>query len=264
MTEEKFPEWLNNFVNASFGQYEVMNPHDFVQKMNDEQQSLQQKNTFNYDSKDTIEKSNVEGINDQTGDRFEVVVKMEKNKDDKGMQVEFASGDFKDNYICSSIDDFCNGRYAHLSTQPLRVVAEEIAKDVNYINNYIETSIASNSDSITIETALDVTLKITKNSSISDSDYKKICSKLNYEDATVYNNYLKNAGVKILAPVSSVQYYVNYIKNFKEYLMASANPEAISDLQVRVASIEKFKSIASELSEEFKKDEILRNIKLGE
>lgn len=264
MSNGQIPEWLNNFVNASFGQYDVMNPKDFVQKMNDESENLQNQNLFKLDPHDPIEKSNVEGMNDQTGDRFEVVVKMQKNKDDKGMQIEFASGEFKDNYICSSIDDFCNGRYAHLKTQPLQFVAEEIAKDVNYITNFIETSIASNSDSISIETALDVTQKISKNSCLADSDYKKICSKLNEEDVNIYNTYLKNANIRILAPISHVQYYIDYIKNFREYKLASANTEVISILQARIASIEKFKSMTNELSEEFKKDSILRNIKLGE
>ncbi len=130
------------------------------------------------------DQANVKGINDQTGEVFEVVVKdIDKKKKDKGLQIEFVGGRHGERYICSSIEDFCNGRYTHLVSQPLQVVAEEIAKDNSFINNFIDISIAGNSESINIETALDITNKITKESYISDSDYKKICAKLNYEDS---------------------------------------------------------------------------------
>ncbi len=259
----KHPDWLNDFVVAAFGEYEVLNPSNFVQKMKDEQSLNQQleltKNVLNHE-----DQSNVKGINDQTGDTFEVVLKVNKNKNDKGCQVEFASGRYKEKYISSSIDDFCNGRYAHLKTQSLQTIAEEIAKDHVYVTNFVETSIASNSDSITIETALDFTNKIIKNSRLADSDYRKICSKLNDEDLNVYNSYLSNANIKISASNAQIQYYVDYIKNFKEYKIASQDKDKLIHLQNRVSSIEKFKTIAPELSEEFKKDSILRDIRLGE
>ena len=254
--EQNIPEWLNEFVNANFGQNQVVDQNSLVRDLNRDK-SVQNQNDFNNYSRDTRDKeeaANIVGVNDQTGDKFEIVVQMEKNKSDKGLQIEFSSGNFKDNYICSSIEEFCNGKYAHLKNQPLKSVAEEIAKDVNYINSYIETSIACNSDSITIETAFDVTLKIKKDSSLSNSDYKKISSKLNCEDLDIYNSYLKKSNIRVLEPISSVKYYIDYIKNFKEYKMAENDISCVKELKNRIASIEKFRIISKELSEEFKKD----------
>ena len=129
----EIPEWLNDFVLKSFAGYEVMNQQDFVQKQKDEQ-SLNQQNSINDTYRDESEKSNAIGINDQTGDKFEVVVnKMNKDKKDKGLQVEFASGAKKDKYICSSLAEFCGGRYANLEGFPLDMVANTIAKDHSYI-----------------------------------------------------------------------------------------------------------------------------------
>lgn len=259
----EFPDWLNDFVTASFGEYQVLDPASFVQKIKDEQ-SLNQQNELTKNMLNHDDQSNVKGMNDQTGDVFEVAVKTDKKKNDKGCQIEFSSGKYKDKYLCSSIEDFCNGRYAHLKTQSLQIIAEEIAKDYNYIMNFVETSIASNSDSISIETALEVTNKIVNESRIADADYKKICSKLNYDDLNIYNSYIKNANIKVLAPVSQIEYYIDYIKNFKEYKIASQDLKQIYNLKNRIASIEKFRIIANELSEEFKKDSVLRNITLGE
>ena len=259
----KFPDWLNDFVTSSFGEYQVLDPASFVQRMKDEQ-SINQQNELTKNILNHEDQSNVKGMNDQTGDVFEVVVKTDKQKKDKGCQVEFASGLYKEKYLCSSIEDFCNGRYAHLKNQSIQLIAEEIAKDHTYVLNFVETSIASNSDSISIETALDVTNKIVSESRMADSDYKKICSKLNYDDFKIYNSYLKSANINVMAPVSQVEYYIDYIKNFKEYKMASQDPRLIDNLKNRIASIEKFRMIANELSEEFKKDSVLRNIILGE
>lgn len=258
---EKSPEWLNDFILTSFGQYQVMNQRDFVQKIKDDQSSLNQQNTL--DNRKTVkDKANFEGMNDQTGEPFEVVVdnNKEQQKRDKGLQIEFSSGKNKEKYICSSIDDFCNGRYAHLKSQPsLIAIAEEIGRDNAYIINFIETSIASNSDSMTIESALNLTDKITNNSSISEQDYNKISSKLNYEDINIYNVYLAQAKIEIKKAVNDINYYMDYIKNFREYKIAS-----IPELQQRISSIEKFKEIRAELEQEFKKDSILKNIEIGE
>ncbi len=260
----EFPDWLNDFITASFGEYQLMNQHQLVQQQLDSQ-SLNQQNELNKNMLNQEDQANVKGINDQTGEVFEVVVKdIDKKKKDKGLQIEFVGGRHGERYICSSIEDFCNGRYTHLVSQPLQVVAEEIAKDNSFINNFIDISIAGNSESINIETALDITNKITKESYISDSDYKKICAKLNYEDLNSYNVYLKSANIKIAATQSQIKYYVDYIKNFKEYKLSSQDPKKIESLKSRIASVEKFKKIAKELSEEFKKDPILQNINIGE
>jgi hypothetical protein len=266
----ELPDWINDFVLKSFGGYEVMNQQDFVQRQKQEE-SLNQQNTINEGYKDSDEKSNAIGINDQTGDKFEVVVnKVNKDKKDVGMRVEFSSGVNKDKYICSSLSDFCGGRYANLEGFPLEMVASTIAKDHSYIVNFIETSIASNSDSITIETALDITKKITKNSSIDKGDHKKICSKLNNDDLTIYNIYLANAGIKITDAtvadkVSDLGYYMNYIRNFKEYVLAADDKEkGLPLLKARIASIEKFSALKDALADEFKKDTVLCNIEFGD
>jgi len=266
----EIPEWLNDFVLKSFAGYEVMNQQDFVQKQKDEQ-SLNQQNSINDTYRDESEMSNAIGINDQTGDKFEVVVnKMNKDKKDKGLQVEFASGAKKDKYICSSLAEFCGGRYANLEGFPLDMVANTIAKDHSYIINFIETSIASNSESITIETALDITKKIIKDSSISKSDHRKICSKLNNDDLTIYNIYLANSGVKIaeqpsMDTVSDLGYYMNYIRNFKEYVLAADDKEeGLPLLKARIASIEKFNTLKDALAGEFKKDSVLCDIEFGD
>lgn len=255
------PEWLNDFIMTSFGQYQVLNQRDFVQKMKDDQSSINQKNML--DNRQTVkEKSNAEGINDQTDEPFEVIVNNDKDalKKDRGLQIEFSSGKNKEKYICSSIEDFCDGRYSHLKNQPsLQAIAQEIAKDNAYIINFIETSVASNAESLAIETALSITDKIIRNSSISEQDYKKIASKLNYDDLNIYNNYLNQTKIEIRKSVHDVNYYLDYIKNFKEYKTSS-----LPELQQRISSIEKFKEISAELKEEFKKDSILKNIEIGE
>ncbi len=261
----ELPNWLDEFVLQSFGSYDVMNQQDFVQKVKEEQ-SLNQQNSINDVFRDESQKSNAVGINDQTGDRFEVVVnKVNKNKNDKGLQVEFSSGMYKDKYICSSIDDFCNGKYSHLKNLPIKSIAKEIARDNDYIFNYIETSIASNSESISVETAIDITNRIMKNSSLIESDHKKICSKLNCEDLNLYNTYLSNSNIRITKNSLELQYYIDYIKNFKEYKLASNNVKnSLSLLSKRIISIDKFSNIKKELIQEFKKDPILSRINFGE
>lgn len=259
----RLPQWLSDFVTAGFGQ-EVMPQKDFVKNIKD-QQSLQQQNDFNNTFRNTEDKANAVGVNDQTGDSFEVVVvNQNKSKKDKGLQVEFSSAKHG-KYVCAAIEDFCDGRYAPLAEQPLQAIAETIAKDCVYISNFIETSIAGNSDSITIETALDVTSKITHQSSISELDYKKICAKLNDDDLEIYNTYLTHSKIRIAKPVSNIDYYIDYIKNFKEYKMATEDKSSIESLKTRIGSIEKFRAIRSELLEEFSKDPILRFIdRIGE
>ncbi len=258
---EKSPEWLDDFIMTSFGQYQVMNQRDFVQKIKDDQSSLNQQNTL--DNRKTVkDKANFEGMNDQTGEPFEVIVDnmKEQQKKDKGLQIEFSSGKNKEKYICASIEEFCDGRYAHLKAQPsLVAIAEEIGKDNAYIINFIETSIASSSDFVTIESALNITDKIVHESSINEQDYNKITSKLNYEDLNIYNTYLAQAKIEVKKSVHNVDYYLDYIKNFKEYKIAS-----IPELQKRISSIGKFKEIRAELEQEFKKDSILKDIEIGE
>ena len=258
------PQWLNDFVTANFG--EVIPQRDLVQNIKD-QQSLQQQNEFNQGFRNNEDKANAVGMNDQTGESFEVVVNNQpKGKKDKGLQVEFSSAK-NGKYVCATIEDFCDGRYAALSEQPIKVIAEAIAKDCIYVSNFIETSIAGNSDTIAIETALDLTSKITHNASISELDYKKICSKLNNDDLDIYNIYLTHSKISIAKPVSNINYYVDFIRNFKEYKMVAeaSDANALNLLKTRISSIEKFKSIRSELLVEFGKDPILGLIdKIGE
>ena len=256
------PEWLNDFVTANFG--EVIPQRDLVQNIKD-QQSLQQQNEFNNGFRNTEDKANAVGVNDQTGENFEVVVvNQNKSKKDKGLQVEFSSAK-NGKFVCASIEDFCDGRYAHMIKLPIKDIkqhiANEIAKDCIYVSNFIDTSIAGNSETIAIETALDITSKIAHNASISELDYKKICSKLNSDDLEIYNTYLTHSRIAIAKPVSNMDYYIGYIKNFKEYKIAekssAINDEVIKPLKSRISSIEKFKSIRSELLVEFGKDNVL-------
>jgi hypothetical protein len=219
---------------------------------------------------DTDGKANAIGVNDQSGESFEVVVEQKKAIKDKGLQVEFSSAK-GGKYVCATLEDFCDGRYAYLAKLPLENVtqhiANEIAKDCVYVSNFITTSIAGDSDSIMLSTALDITSKIQHNSSISELDYKKIASKLNIDDQEVYDTYLTHSKISIAKPTSNINYYIDYIKNFKEYQVASEilDKSAISSLKTRISSVEKFRVISSELLVEFSKDPILRMIdKIGE
>lgn len=262
------PNWLNDFITAGAG--EMMNQQQFVQQMKD-QQSINQQNSFNTNMvNDTDGKANAIGVNDQSGESFEVVVEQKKGLKDKGLQVEFSSAK-GGKYVCAALEDFCDGRYSYMSNLPLRNVpqhiANEIAKDCVYVANFITASIAGDSDSITLSTALDITSKIQHNSSINELDYKKIVSKLNMNDQEIYDTYLSHSKISIAKPISDINYYINYIKNFKEYQVAAENMDknAINSLRTRISSVEKFRVISSELLVEFVKDPILRTIdKIGE
>lgn len=267
MSESKYPSWVDEFMSAFGSQYDTLIQKDFVQ------QQTQQKERENMDSMNQLMRNNTEdtavenGINDQTGNKFEVVVKKdrdEKARKDRGLQVQFSSGENRELYICSSIDDFCNGKYSHLKEESLDKIVKTIAKDNNFVLSFLETSVAANIEQIEIEQAIKIANSITKDYSILESDYDKLCSKLDEDNIKIFSNYLGTCGISIIANRNSIKkdvsYYIDFIKDFKEYKTAEKNRsfENIKKLKNRIASIKTFEKVKSELNQEFQKDNILK------
>ena len=58
---------------------------------------------------------------------------------------------------------------------------------------------------------------------------------------------------------------MNYIRNFKEYVLAADDKEeGLPLLKARIASIEKFNTLKDALAGEFKKDSVLCDIEFGD
>ena len=272
MSESKYPHWVDDFLSAFGGQYDTLNQKDFVeqQNQNKDRQNMNSMNEFTRTNPDDAAVEN--GINDQTGNKFEVVVK--KDRDDKAiknksLQVQFSSGENKELYTCSSIDDFCNGKYANLKNEPLGKIAKAIAEDNKFVVSFIETSVAANIEQMEIEQAIKLANAVTKEKTILESDYYKLCSKLDSDNIKIFANFLGACGISVVSnrgnAKQDVSYYMNFIKDFKEYKVAkqTKNSRDINSLKDRIASIKIFEKVQAELNEEFKKDEILKLI-IGE
>jgi len=267
MPNSKYPLWLDEFMSAFGGQNEILNQKDFVQQQN-QQQNRENMNSMNELMKNNTEDSAIEnGVNDQTGNKYEIVVQRdrdEKARKDRGLQVQFSSGENKELYICSSINDFCNGKYSNLKNESLDKIAKIIAKDNQFVISFLENSIAANTEQMEIEQAIKIANSITKNDSILESDYDKICSKLDEDNIKIFSNYLGTCGISVVSNRNSIKqdvsYFIDFIKDFKEYKTAkdNLNIENINRLKYRIASIKTFEKVKSELNQEFQKDNILK------
>ncbi len=262
---DKAPQWIEDFILKSFGQTNGYNPSNFVNTMNEQNDRNTQDAINKMWLNDGHENGsgNLKDQNNQDETKTEVNVKKIKDKKDVGLQIEFSSGKNKEKYICSSIEDFCNGKYVHLKNEPENIISSEIMKDKEYILKYLDASMASNFDTITIESAIDLTEKIQVNSSLLENDYKKIVSKLSDRESFIFEQYLKNKNIKVKASKDKLKYYVDFIKDFKEYKIAANNPSSINieRLRNRVASIDTLNNFKEDLLNEFSNDEILNKIK---
>ncbi len=265
---EKLPNWMDNFITGAFGSGDFSTQREMVQDKK-EQQSLNGQNAFNDYFRDDSGSASKDGINKETGERYDVRVKKEKitknkiEQKDLGLQIEFSSGKHKDKYICSSLDDFCNGKFSHLKNESLEKIAKEISDNNKFVFNFLEASTASLSDSIQLETALSIANNITHNAKLLDIDYRKLCSKLNLEDVETFDKCLKNAGISVIKNnlPNRVSYYLDFIKNFEEYKLAKNNSSYVEKLKNRVGAITLTdKELKESLYKEFQNDEILKKI----
>jgi hypothetical protein len=202
--------------------------------------------------------------------------------------VTFTSLTNKNKFITSDLKSLCGGKYAELTGKPLQEIAETLASNYNDIFNYVDASIAQYSEKITPDQAFRVAKSVTSDNKISYFDYEKITAKLNDELSMRFNDMLKGAGIKIFYPMiaferenleaankkqlaekdnmerqsslerknKEINYYVNYIKDFKEYKLGNKN-----GLEVRMASVINLlnKDIKESVLAEFKKDPIFKN-----
>lgn len=233
------------------------------------------------------------GKDPQTGEDFALDIKSDKlkpkNKREeewirREMTVTFTSLNNKDKFISSSIDNLCGGRYAHLIDQPLPVVAATLIPDLGEILRYADSSVASHSDRITPQQAFRIARSVSDGKKMSYIDYEKITSKLSRDHQYQFNDLLKSSSIKISYPINllekeliekrakiqatkiekaeldrkkSINYYVDFIKSFKEYKL-----NEVAGLKQRVASVLSVvdQGLKNEVIDELKKDSVTQAI----
>jgi len=266
MERRKLPDWIDNFI-ESFG--EGASQQEFVKSLSDPA------NPENVESAALpIEDTYTERNNDKSDAKnFEVVVNKKKKKDNVknvGTTVLFASGRNKQNIIEADIDSFCGGRYAYLSNDSAQRIAEIIAKDTDFISNYLEASVIRYSDDASVEEAINLVNSLNIQSNMSVSDYRKISSRLNEDNVRAFDDYLTASNIKISKSMQeNINYYLNYFKDFSEYRLASMGVDIdynISQLKKRIASVELTITASygtdglRTLKKSFKNDEVLKNL----
>ena len=262
-------DWLSQFI-LSFGaegdssSYTYRDQKDVVRdfKQNNPGWSNPEQNS-NIRNNEMEEESTEIGKDEETGEAYEVKVKslnkkINKDKEDEWRQREltitFTSLDEKDKVIHSHIDYLCGGRYAGLKNLSTSELAHYFSKECGKVFKYADASIANYSEIIDPRQALRLAKSISERQIISHVDYEKLCSKLNKKMIGQFDNLLAEAKIKIAYPIIGMKkeavieepkenYYLNYIKDFKEYKTAN-----IHALRIRVSSI------LNQMSEQDKKD----------
>lgn len=287
-------EWISQFIEA-FGQtgdssnYFVRDQRSLVQ----DYVNTNGKNTQTQQDENNEQSYHLDGKDPQTGEDFSLDIKTDKLKPKdkreeewvkREMTVTFTSLNNKNKFISSSIDSLCGGRYSHLINEPLPAVAAALVTDFNTILNYADSSVASYSDRITPQQAFRIARSISDNKKLSFFDYEKISSKLSEEHQDQFNDMLKSSSINISYPLNtlekeiadkkaviesermenirlarekSINYYVSFVKDFKEYKLKN-----IPVLQKRVASILSVvdEDIRKDVIVELKKDSVTREI----
>lgn len=281
-------DWLNQFI-MSFGSGEdgqnknmYRDQRDVVRDFNTNNPgwsgpgNTNDQNTGSQTSRgDSEEESTEVGKSEETGETYEVKVKTltkklndakEKEWKERELTVTFTSLDEKDKVIHSNIDYLCGGRYATLKNLPVRELAQYFAKEYDKVFKYADASIANYSEVIDPRQAFRLAKSVSENKIISHVDYEKLCSKLDGKMLGDFDNLLAEARIKVAFPISGMKkesaktensYYMEYIKDFKEYKTAN-----IHALRIRVSSI--IRQLPEEekrdLLNQFEKDDILKTI----
>jgi hypothetical protein len=273
-------DWLSQFI-VSFGSddsssYHYQDQREVFKNYNNEKGNTPA-NQERTNQNDATNQENAEesGINED-GEEIEVKVKslskkLNKDKEDEWMDremtVTFTSLDNKDKIIHSNIEYLCGGRYANLKHLSAGEVAKFFIKEYDKVFKYADASIANYSDMIDARQALRLAKSVSEKSIISHVDYDKLCSKLNNKNLIKeFDSLLGEVKIRVAYPIVGMKkesstpvenYYINYIRDFKEY-----KTRDMVALKARVASFanQLSKEDVDGLLKEVVKDEVLKNI----
>lgn len=262
-------EWFDNFLSA-FGEFATQ--QEFVQSLGDTNQDGTSKNPLPQEEVHKEVSKNDKG-NKQP---FEVVVQRKKKKDnraDRGLTIQFTSGQNKQKSISASIEDFCGGRYLPISKESVENIAKTVYADSDFVFNYIDASMMKYANDPAPEDAMDLVHNLNITTRISRIDYNKLTSKLNSENIKLFNNYLTASDIQVEEDhyQDKITYCVAYLRDLKEYKLVEQHiniKSNIHNLQQRAISVliplnKKYGSdIVSAFSKEAQTDSILRQLNL--
>lgn len=270
--ENSFLEAFGQSIDAPGGQYLYRDQKDIVRDYN-RNKNVEKSNEVSEIYRNELEEHTQVGTSKDTGERFEINVKTFKPKDDRErewiereMMVSFTSLDDESKKVVSTLSGLCRGKYASYKSLPANEVADHLSKECDFVFKYAEASMAIYSDIIDAKQAFRIAKSIAEKNIISNIDYEKIQSKLLPTACSEFDRLLGDARICVAYPVDDniktadakdVDYYINYIKDLKEYRLGDTD-----GLRNRVASIlaQSDQDTRVGLILQIKKDASLKNI----
>lgn len=265
-------EWLDKFISSFAAENEPYQYRDQKDVYRDTQQGTTGINqekaspTSQKGGGEFEDKHREDGVDLETGEEFKVEVhkyslkprdmkdKQEKDWVSQEAIITITSLDDDTRSIRSSLNDLCNGRYASYISLSSEEIAKKLMESQREIFGHIEASMASYSSAINAEDGVRLARAASTENSISSRDYAVIKNKIEHGQVDDFEEKISKAGIKISQAEANVDYYLAYIRDFKEY--KTGNEEALFN---RVSSMlsEMKPEVKARLINKLRQDEIL-------
>jgi hypothetical protein len=241
-------DWLDKFISSFAAEtYQYRDQKDVYRDTQQGTTGVNQEKVNPSSKQDDGQMQKIEredGVDETTGEEFTVEVHKYslKPKDPKDKQerdwvaqeamVTITSLDDEARSIHSNLSDLCNGRYANLIELSSSDIAKKLVTCHKEIFGHIEASMANYSNVINADSAMRLVQAATSLGAINFNDYNSIRNKVESGQVENFDRLITKANIQFSGRTSNTDYYMDYIRDLKEYKTAN-----MQELKPRIANI---------------------------